>query len=47
MGGSFDRTYEGLKRELTDLGTNGHVQTFDRTYEGLKRSGAAGPRQGR
>ncbi len=32
---AFDRTYEGLKPEMTSLhDTTGHA--FDRTYEGLK-----------
>ncbi len=33
--GSFDRTYEGLKR-LGAYGLTRYSATFDRTYEGLK-----------
>ncbi len=39
-GGSFDRTYEGLKRGVKrELGRG--PAPFDRTYEGLKRHDAA------
>ncbi len=35
--GSFDRTYEGLKRPEA-VQHEDHLPAFDRTYEGLKLS---------
>ncbi len=41
--GSFDRTYEGLKRLKSRTGKRPGKGAFDRTYEGLKRKPATAP----
>ena len=40
---TFDRTYEGLKLEITWTPSRDEV-AFDRTYEGLKRPRGPVPR---